>query len=59
MCLFILLKKYLDSTYYIPGTVLSALQIIHLILITHPGISPTDDNMEAHNVIIGSKPHSL
>lgn len=47
MCLFILLSKYLDSTYYMPGAILSALQV-NSILITLSQVGTiiilTDDN---------------
>lgn len=55
MCLFILFNKYIDSTYYMLGTVLSALQIvIHLALITSLEVGtiiiPTDDDTKAHSI---------
>lgn len=52
---FVYFNKYIDSTYYMLGTVLSALQIIiHLALITSleagTNIIPTDDDIKAHSI---------
>lgn len=54
MSLFILFNKYVDSTYYMLSTILSALQIIiHLVLITPLDVGttviPTDDT-ETHSI---------
>lgn len=51
---FILLSKYLDSTHYVPGTGLNALQVITYVILIIPSevgtiIIPTDDT-KAHSV---------